>query len=121
MANKKGNAAIVVIIVIGGLIGLLFLLNHLVFFANNFVRECSDSLECAENQYCGADFECHEYPVTYNTTVEQYYSYNFIGPAIILALALVVCAFILKKKQDKKKVSSTSYYEQQNEQPYQNH
>ena len=114
MFGKKAEAIMIVLLIIGGIIGLLFLINHIVFFANNFVRDCSENLECTENQYCGSDFKCHEIPIRQQTIVEQYYSYNLIGPALILGIALVGSAFILKKRKNRKeeKVQALPNHEQ---------
>ncbi len=59
-------------------------------------KECKLNSDCRTNQYCGADFECHDYPtVTQNITSGN----DWTVPASILGLAIVISALILRWKR----------------------
>ncbi|MBS3175735.1 hypothetical protein J4457_00705 [Candidatus Woesearchaeota archaeon] len=125
MWNKKashgggGGAIGAIFVVIMIVFMLLILVNDLVDFSKNFIRECSDNLQCNEEQYCGADFKCHEIPVKEKTIVQEYYSYDLVSPAIIIGIALVCGSLILKKKNKKEEGREDNAYYQQYQQQYQ--
>ena len=115
--NKKGSGgggAGIVVVIIGVIIGILILVNHLAFFAQNFIHECRDNQQCSGNQYCGSDFKCHDFPITNQNIVQEYNSYNLIGPALIIAIGLVLGSYVLRKKETKEdKQDWRTYYKQQ--------
>lgn len=61
-------------------------------------RECSKDTDCGKNNYCGSDFTCHEIPALQKNV----YEIQLLWPAIILALALIAAAFIIRGKSEKK-------------------
>ena len=60
-------------------------------------RECTVNKECTTTQYCGSDFRCHEYPAIQETVVKT----DYVKPALILGVAIVVGAVILKRNKKK--------------------
>lgn len=111
MRGKKGVGALgAVVIFLGVFIGIFILCNHIALFNQNFIKDCSDNLQCQENQYCGADFTCHEVPIREQNIVQEYNTYSFIGPALILSIAIVLAAIILKKRESKKEIQNNHHY-----------
>ena len=54
-------------------------------------RECNTNKDCPTDNYCGSDFACHEYPTIQRTYVE----YSLMGPALVIALAILITAILL--------------------------
>ncbi|RMF54397.1 hypothetical protein D6745_05405 [Candidatus Woesearchaeota archaeon] len=54
-------------------------------------RECSRDSHCKEGYYCGSDFKCHQHK-TYEV------NNNFLAPSIILGIAIIIAALIIKDK-----------------------
>jgi len=82
--NKKGIAPIIVIVILCVII--------LIFYVMDVSqRECNSNKDCSKNSYCGADNACHEFPKQIVVT-----EHNYILPAIILSIALIVAAYIFK-------------------------
>lgn len=54
-------------------------------------RECNSNKDCAENAYCGSDYECHEYPDAILHT-----NNNFIPAALILGISFVVAGYLFR-------------------------
>lgn len=98
---KKAQAelAIVVIVVV-----IIVFLGWLVAIAN---RECNRNSDCNKDEYCGVDHGCHDIPVITKTETTMLRSYNLVVPSIIIGIALIIMAIILKwdklkpKKQEK--------------------
>jgi hypothetical protein len=86
--NKKG--AIFALII--GVIALLIIFWFIVDLAT---RECSSDKECGSERYCGSDYKCHDYP-----TITKH---NYIIPAIIMGISIIIAAYILKKRPIVKK------------------
>lgn len=82
-----GLTAIVIIIII------IVFLGWLVNVAN---RECNKNSDCAKDEYCGVDYGCHEIPVITKTETPVQRTYNFIGPSVIIGIALIITAIILR-------------------------
>ncbi len=59
-------------------------------------KECKLNSDCTENNYCGSDFKCHQFPVIENTIVKS----DWTTPAAIIGLAIVVAAMIMRRKQE---------------------
>ncbi len=76
------------------LVGVLVvvLIADLVNIAN---RECNRDSQCGKNQYCTSNYECKDIPLA-NANI---YEVNLIGPAIIIAIGLIIAAAILKFKK----------------------
>ena len=85
MKSKKSEAGTVIIIVI--ILALFF-----GWLINLNQRECRSNKDCKSESYCGSDFACHEFPVIQKTIVQ----YNFLWPSIIIGLAVIFAAIILK-------------------------
>lgn len=58
-------------------------------------KECAKNTDCAQSQYCGSDFKCHEYPSVMITNVES----DWTRPATILGLSIVLGALILRRRR----------------------
>ena len=54
-------------------------------------RECSRDSHCPEGNYCGSDFKCHQHK-TYEV------KNNFLASSIILGIAIIIAAMILKDR-----------------------
>ena len=81
--NKKGNAVILIIAVVG----------LLIIFAQIFdlaARECSLDKDCDDESYCGSDYKCHKHP-----TISKY---NYVPAAFIIGISLIIAAYLLKRK-----------------------
>ena len=91
--GKKGQVVSVIIV-----IAVIVLLLWLVDFGR---RECKTDRNCGKEYYCGSDFKCHE-----KETVIISKSYDLIIPTLILAVAIIVSAFVLRYKWNKKKPES---------------
>lgn len=61
---------------------------------NDGLKECTENSDCPSLSYCGSDFECHTFP-NISQNVE---SADWTTPAIILGLAIILAALILKAK-----------------------
>ncbi len=86
--NKKAD---------GGLTAVVIILIIIVFFGwlvNVGGRECRSNSECKEDYYCGSDFSCHKFPIIEKESVVI--ERNYTAPAIILGVALIITAIILK-------------------------
>ncbi len=57
-------------------------------------KECQSNSQCQYGYYCGSDFSCHEMPVIERTLTEN----NLLMPSLILGIAIVAAAFIIKSK-----------------------
>ena len=86
--NKKASIALVAVIVILALVILV------IFLTNIASRECKNNRDCAENNYCGTDYECHEFPA--QVVVKES---NFIPAALILGISLMVAAYIFRREK----------------------
>jgi hypothetical protein len=89
MMGKKGQGVawvIIIIIIIIILIG---------WWASVSNRECRGDLDCGPEHYCGSDYRCHQVPVI-EKTVSQY---DLTKPAVIIGIALVLAAIILRRKK----------------------
>jgi hypothetical protein len=102
MMNKRADGGLTAIVII------LILVIFLGWLINVRGRECRNNNDCGEDNYCGSDFSCHKYPIIEKESivVERHYTV----PAIIIGVALIVTAVILrwnkvgfknKKKEEK--------------------
>lgn len=83
MFNRKGQAGLVAIVII--LIALVFL----GWIVNIGHRECSTNGDCPEDNYCGSDFSCHEYPNTQKIITKV----DYTTPAIWIGIAILIVFF----------------------------
>lgn len=83
---KKADAGLAVILI---LVIALFFFGWVI---NVGQRECKSNSECGSEAYCGSDFACHPYPTIQKTVVQ----YNFLVPSIIIGIAIVAAAAILR-------------------------
>lgn len=93
--NKKADAvaAIVIVIIIVVFLGWLINVGH---------RECNSNNDCGEGYYCSVEHNCHKIPVLEGVVVKH----NYVWPSIIIGLAIIVAAIILKYKRNGKKEES---------------
>lgn len=84
--NQKGSAALAVVAVV-----LAFVILAM-FLTNIAQRECKNNRDCADNSYCGTDYECHEFPR--QVVVKES---NYIWAALIMGVSLIVAAYIFRK------------------------
>jgi ABC-type antimicrobial peptide transport system permease subunit len=87
MAGKKGSAAVAVLVVIVLVMAIYWILG----LAG---RECSRDTDCGSDRYCGSDFECHDYKIVYKSVN----NYDLVIPAIIIGLAIVIGAYVLRRR-----------------------
>jgi hypothetical protein len=84
--NKKADGGLTAIVII------LIIVVFLGWLVNVGGRECRTNKDCGEDNYCGSDFACHKFPVI----EKEYKSGNYIVPALIIGIALIVTAVILR-------------------------
>ena len=80
-----------------GLAALIVVLAAVVWLTNPSTRECSTDSACGKDRYCGSDFSCHQFPVitVQNTEIRN----DFTQSAVVIGVAIVIAALILKKWQ----------------------
>lgn len=83
---KKSEVGLAVILI---LVIVVFFFGWLI---NTSQRECKTNRDCGSESYCGSDFSCHTYPNIQKTVVQ----YNFIGPSLIIGIAIVIAAIIFR-------------------------
>ena len=87
--GKRGSIVVALVVVIA----LVIIVGQIFSMAG---RECSENSDCNEENYCGSDFECHPYP---NIT-----KYNLVPAATILALGIIIGAYLLRRKRSEEDV-----------------
>lgn len=83
LMNKKGNAAIITVLLALAIIAMLII--------NYSSRECDSNKDCSKSAYCGSDYKCHEYPKEIIVKEQSY-----VWPALILGLSLIVAAYVYR-------------------------
>ena len=91
MKNKKGEMGLIIVLVI---IILLFAVGWVINIGN---RECNNNNDCGSDSYCGSDFSCHSFPVIEKTKNSLFW------PSVIIGLAIIISAAILKLSDFKAK------------------
>ena len=91
MMNRKASVALVVVIVVLALVILVM------FLTNIALRECDNNRDCADNSYCGTDYECHEFPS--QVVVKES---NYIWAALIMGISLIATAYIFRSGKTNK-------------------
>jgi len=79
----------------GGLTVVLVVIIVVIFLgwlANLGSKECRSNTDCGNEFYCGSDFACHQIPVIEKTIVQN----NLVVPSIIIGIAIVIAALILR-------------------------
>ncbi|HJN56590.1 MAG: hypothetical protein QF436_00125 [Candidatus Woesearchaeota archaeon] len=100
---KKGEAVLAVILII------IIIVIFLGWLVNVGTKECRSNSECRSDNYCGSDFTCHQIPVIEKTIVKN----NLIVPSLIIGLAIVIAAIVLKSGKFRfRKKSQEQGYEQ---------
>lgn len=94
--NKKADAVAAIFIVLIIVVFLGWLIN----IGN---RECNSNKDCKEGYYCTVEHSCNKIPVLEKEIVIQH---NYIWPSIILGLAIIIAAIILRYKWNGKKETS---------------
>lgn len=84
--HKRAEAGLVLILII---VIVILLFGWLI---NVSQRECKSNRDCGSEAYCGSDFQCHQYPNIQKTIVQ----YNLFWPAVIIGIAIMLAAWILK-------------------------
>ncbi len=95
---KKADTGLVVILI---LVIVVFFFGWLI---NVSQRECKSNRDCGSEAYCGSDFACHPYPTIQKTVVQ----YNFLVSSIIIGIAIVVAAILLRREQFRHKEEQSS-------------
>jgi hypothetical protein len=87
-AMNKHGAAVAVL----GAIVVVLVIVIIGYYAG---RECSKDTDCGSERYCGSDFKCHEFRIIQKTEVH----YDFIVPAVVVGIAIVIAAYVLRDKK----------------------
>lgn len=83
--SKKSEAITVILVT-------LMIIVFLGWLINIGSKECRSNSQCGSAQYCGSDFACHELPTIEKTIVKN----NLLVPSIILGIAIVIAAVIIR-------------------------
>lgn len=92
--NKKGFLPILIVIV------AIILIIIIAVQVTEERKECGgepmfgSGNVCLEDQYCGNDFKCHDYPESVEVGRPSY-----LIPAIVIGIAIVISAFILRGRK----------------------
>jgi hypothetical protein len=81
--DTKGSGAVLV----AGILGILIL--AAIIFIAIASRECNDNDDCPANNYCGSDFECHEFPTAGKT--------SYVLETIIIGISLIIATYIFRR------------------------
>ncbi|MBI1969789.1 hypothetical protein HYS48_03790 [Candidatus Woesearchaeota archaeon] len=88
--QKKGAGPAIIIL-------LVILAAIVIYWVSGLVqRECDKDTDCGEGFYCGSDFQCHEHKIIEKTEIRNF---NLLIPSIIVGIAIVVAAIILRSKK----------------------
>ena len=93
--NKKADLLLISIFLIVIVMLILMLIDNFTLRGG-----CRSDVECGENYYCGVDHECHKHPIIERETIKESVSYDLTGPALILGVAIIIGAIVLKWKQE---------------------
>ena len=89
LRSKKSEVVLATIFIV------LIIIIFLGWLVNVGSRECRTNSDCDNANYCGSDFACHQIPTIEKTIVQN----NFIVPSIIIAIAIIIAAIVLKWKR----------------------
>jgi len=93
LLHKKADAVAAIIIV---LIIVIFL-GWLISIGN---RECNSNKDCRDGYYCTVEHSCNKIPVIEKEIIVQN---NYIWPSVVIGLAIIIAAIILRYKRNGKK------------------
>ncbi len=93
LLNKKADAVAAIFIVLIIVVFLGWLIN----IGN---RECNSNNDCGDGYYCSVEHACNKIPVLEKEVVVQR---SYVLPALIIGLAIVVAAIILRYRKNGKK------------------
>ena len=74
---------------------IVFVVYILFYFVQFAGRECYRDSDCPAGNYCGSDYSCHIVPAASERVIQ---SQPQLASALIIALAIIVAAFIIRKK-----------------------
>ena len=86
LSFKKSEMALTVILIV------IIVVVFLGWLINIGSRECRSNADCGSGFYCGSDFACHQIPTVEKTVVKN----NLIVPSIIIGIAIIIAAIVLK-------------------------
>ncbi len=89
--GKKGDGGI---LSIGIFILVVFLI---IFWIDNSTKECKRDSSCKENQYCGSDFSCHDFPAVKQAESRSIGSSGIVWAASLIAFGMIAAAIIFTK------------------------
>jgi|TARA_Y100000031_G_C8175811_1_gene364044 hypothetical protein len=107
LLKHRGGEAVTIILII---IIVVFLIGYLI---NIGARECKSDAHCGSGYYCGSDFACHQIPTIEKTLIKN----NFLIPSVIIGLAIVIAAIILKWQRSPFRKSKDDEETKQKENP----
>ena len=106
---KKADGGLTIVLIV---IIIVIFIGWLVALGS---KECKKNADCSNGFYCGSDFSCHQIPVIEKTVVKN----NFVVPSIIIGIAIIIAAIILKwnklpfrKKEESKEESEEDSFAQ---------
>jgi hypothetical protein len=85
--NRKAVAQSALVVII-----IVLIIAIVVHYAG---RECSKDTDCGDGFYCGSDNKCHEFKIIQKTEIH----YDLLVPSIIIGIALVIAAYVLRGRQ----------------------
>jgi hypothetical protein len=80
---------------LGTLIVIILIIIVLGWLINEGWKECRADSDCRDNQYCGADFSCHDFKVITKEVVKASPA-DYTGVAWIIGLCLIAAAVIFR-------------------------
>ena len=96
---------------LGFILALVIVILFFGWLINTGQRECKSNRDCSSESYCGSDFSCHSYPTIQKTVIQ----YNLFWPAVIIAIAVVIAAWIFKGRELKIREEKEQHVEQKAE------
>jgi len=86
LKSRKADGGLTIVLIV------VIIVVFLGWLVNLGSKECRNNSDCSSGNYCGSDFLCHQIPVIEKTVSKN----NFIMPSIIIGLAIIIAAYILK-------------------------
>lgn len=90
--NRKGDLITLTL-------GVALTIVLVIFAFNALMKQCRSNDDCSKREYCGSDFRCHEFPAE---IVPYDYTNAIIGASLIIGLAIVGAAVVLRWPSRKK-------------------
>lgn len=73
---------------------IAFTIYVFVFFIQVSGRECIKDSDCPSANYCGSDYSCHAMPAASQKIIQSQFP---VASALIVGLAVIIVAFIVRK------------------------